>query len=353
MSTATDNTRCELDLRTSLILKLVVERYLVAGTPVGSKTLAELPGMNMSSATVRNQLAALERAGLLYAPHTSAGRLPTADGLRVFLDRILVPAPLGENTELALRRQLGGELRRGREPGRVAAEVLAELSGLAAIVSLPQGGRRQLRQIEFIALQPRRVLAVLVFEPGEVENRLFELPAPISRERLQQVARQLTERYGGLSLRAVHGRLSAELADSRPEAQPLLGTLNQVLAELERPEPRLRIAGDRQLLVHDDFAGVEQIRDLFRSFEQKRQWLQLFEGCLDCDWRILLGEDSGVAALAGCGVITVPYRSEGQPQGVVAAVGPMRMNYAQAIPLVRAAAQALEEHLNPREPSPI
>ena len=191
---------------------------------------------------------------------------------------------------------------------------------------------------------------------GAFVGRVVRLDS-VATVRLQQagdvVTAWATTPFEVLATRAVHGRLSAELADSRPEAQPLLGTLNQVLAELERPEPRLRIAGDRQLLVHDDFAGVEQIRDLFRSFEQKRQWLQLFEGCLDCDWRILLGEDSGVAALAGCGVITVPYRSEGQPQGVVAAVGPMRMNYAQAIPLVRAAAQALEEHLNPREPSPI
>ncbi len=344
----------DLDLRSSLILKLVVERYLVAGQAIGSKTLAEMPGMRLSAATIRSVLADLESLGLLAAPHTSAGRLPTSAGMRHFLERIFVPAPLEADGEVALRRQLSEQLRRGREPGKVAAETLADLSHVAAIVSLPQGNRRVLRQIEFISLQARRVLAVLVFEPGEVENRVFELPDPVSPERLRDAARQITERFGGLHLDAIHRRLVSDLRRSERDVHGTLSALHQVLNDLTETSPKFRIAGDRKLLAHENLTPPERLSEMFAVFDQKQQWLDLFENCLQAgDMRIFLGKDSGLEALEGCGVITVPYAVNGDQVGVVGVVGPMRMNYASTIPLVQATARALGSHLNPNEPSPI
>jgi len=353
MSTPPRNTP-DLDLRSSLILKLVVERYLVAGQAVGSKTLAEMPGMRLSSATIRSVLADLESLGLLAAPHTSAGRLPTSDGMRHFLERIFVPAPLAEDGEVALQRQLQGELRRGREPSKVAAETLADLSHVAAVVSLPQSKRRVLRQIEFISLQPRRVLAVLVFEPGEVENRIFELGDAISPERLRDAARQITERFGGLHVDAIHRRLVSELRNTQRDVHGTLSALHHVLSELTEAPPRFRVAGDRKLLAHKDLTPPERLSEMFAAFDRKQQWLELFESCLQAgDMRIFLGKESGLEALEGCGIITMPYTVHGDRVGVVGVVGPMRMNYAATIPLVQATARALASHLNPVEPSPI
>lgn len=344
----------DLDLRASLILKLVVERYLVDGDAVGSKTLAQMPGMRMSPATIRSVLADLEGMGLLHAAHTSAGRAPTADGMRLFLERIFVPTPLSAQAEMQLRRQLQEQLRRGREPGKVAAETLAELSQVAAIVSLPQRRQRVLRQVEFIRLQPRRVLAILVFEPGEVENRIFELAEEISVERLSRIARQLSERFAGLRLESIHQRLRQDLRHTRQAIHQALGEVVAVLDDLARPEPRLRIAGDRRLAQHQDLADPERLRHLFDALDEKQQWMELFSHCLQAgDMRIFLGAESGLELLAGCGVIAVPYAVDDQHLGVVGVVGPMRMNYASAIPLVQATAKALGEHLNPQELNPI
>ncbi len=344
----------DLDLRSSLILKLVVERYLVAGQAIGSKTLAEMPGMRLSAATIRSVLADLEAMGLLAAAHTSAGRMPTSDGMRHFLERIFVPAPLEADGEVALRRQLRAELSRGREPGKVAAETLADLSQVAAVVSLPQGNRRILRQIEFISLQPRRVLAVLVFEPGEVENRIFELAENISPDRLRDAARQITERFSGLHVDAIHRRLVSELRTSQRDVHGTLSALHHVLSDLTESAPKFRVAGDRKLLAHKDLTPPERLSEMFAAFDRKQQWLELFESCLKAgDMRIFLGKDSGLEALEGCGIITMPYAINGDQVGVVGVVGPMRMNYASTIPLVQATARALSSHLNPGEPSPI
>lgn len=344
----------DLDLRSSLILKLVVERYLQAGQAIGSKTLAELPGMRLSSATIRSVLSDLEKLGLLAAPHTSAGRLPTSAGLKHFLERIFVPAPLETEGELALSRQLQDQLRRGRQASRGAAEALSSLSHLAAVVSLPQGNRRRLRQIEFIPLQPTRVLAVLVFEPGEVENRIVELSAPASPERLREAARQITARYGGMHLDAIHRRLVSDLRRSEQDLHGTLKVVHEMLDEMTRPSPRMRVAGDRRLLEHPELSAPEHIQQLFRSFDQKQEWVDLFESCLSAgDMRIFLGLDSGLEALQGCGVITVPYEVGGEQVGVIGVVGPMRMDYASNIPLVQAAARALSSHLNDAAVDPI
>lgn len=344
----------DLDLRASMILKLVVERYLVDGRAIGSQTLARMPGMRLSAATIRNVLADLERLGLLAAPHTSAGRLPTTAGIRHFLERIFVPAPLAEEGEVALHRQLRAQLQRGREVSKSAAHVLAALSRVAAIVSLPLGRRRVLRQIEFIALQPRRVLAVLVFEPGEVENRIFELDSPISAERLRDAARHITERFAGLHLDAIHRRLQSELRQSREQVHGTTRALHAMLGDLTDARTRFRVAGDRGLLAHTELAAPEHVQQLSAAFDQKQQWLSLLENCLAAgDMRIYLGHDSGLAALEGCGVITVPYHVNGEQVGVVGVVGPMRMNYAETIPLVQATARVLSAHLNPQEPDPI
>lgn len=347
-------TTSELDLRASLILKLVVERFLVAGDAVGSRTLAELPGMRMSPATIRSVLADLESAGLLASAHTSAGRMPTPEGLRVFLERIFVPAPLDTEAELALHRQLQDALRRGGEAGKVAAQTLADFSQVAAIVTLPSRRRRILRQIEFIRLRPNRVLSVLVFEPGEVENRIFDLDQDISLGRLQDIARQLSERFAGLPLEAIHQRLQQDLRQARQELHSTLHGVAALFGELSDSAPQLRVAGSRKLVEHEELASPDKLRRLFAMFDEQSQWLSLFEHCMRAgDMRIFLGKDSGVDVLSGCGIVTVPYAVNGQQVGVVGVVGPMRMNYSTTIPLVRATAEALAAHLNPGQSRPI
>lgn len=351
---ASQTYKFDLDLRASLILKLVVERFLVDGQAIGSRTLSEMPGMRMSAATIRNVLADLEKMGLLAAPHTSAGRQPTCDGMRHFLERIYVPAPLEADGEISLRRQLSEQMRRGRDPGKVAAETLSDLSQVAAVVSLPSGQRRVLRQMEFISLQARRVLAVLVFEPGEVENRIFETSVPMSAERLRDAARRITERFSGLHLDAIHRRLQSELRSSQNQLHGTLLAVSEMLGDIQQAPTRMRVAGDRKLFADQSQRSPEQLQEMFRVFDEKQQWLNLFENCLDAgDMRIFLGKDAGVQALEGCGVITVPYTVGGQQVGVVGVVGPMRMNYANTIPLVQATAKALSAHLNPEELSPI
>lgn len=339
----------ELNERACQILRLVVERYISAGQPVGSRTLSETSGLKVSAATIRNTLSDLERLGLLSAPHTSAGRIPTSRGYRFFVDGLLSPqAPeLGEH--LALQHQLMDRLRAGDEAASSASELLSRLSHLAAVVSVPRQNHCRLQQIEFLRLDDRRVLAVMVVNGNQVQNRILELSEPVEAARLIEAANYLNEHYAGRELVQLRELLSGEVQERWEQVHKVMQQVAEFAAQVGNPAQRkkLAVAGRGNLLKADDMLDPQHLRELFDALDRKREFLQVLDNCLDASGiRIYIGREAGYDILDNCALITAPYHVEGELAGVLGVIGPQRIDYRRMISLVNATAGALGDTLS-------
>lgn len=339
----------DLSERACQILKLVVERYIMVGQPVGSRLLSETSSLNVSAATIRNTLSDLERLGYLNAPHTSAGRVPTQRGYRFFVDTLLSPqAPeLGEFH--ALRHQLLARLQAGEEAASSASHLLSQLSHMAAVVSVPRRNQCRLHQIEFVPLTTRKVLAVLVVNGSQVQNRIFEVPEPVSAERLAQAASFLNERYAGRDLLALRELLSRDVRERWEKIDRIMREVAVFAEQVANPASRskLAVSGRGNLLAGDELLNPQYLRGLFDALDRKRELLGFLDRCLDADGiRIYIGRESGYDILDNCSLITAPYQVDGEMAGVLGVIGPQRMDYRRLIPLVDATAAALGGVLN-------
>ena len=334
----------ELGERACQILKLVVERYIVAGQPVGSQILSQCAGLNVSAATIRNTLSDLERLGFLNAPHTSAGRVPTAQGYRYFVDTLLRPQMPQVGEFSGLKAQLLARLQAGEEAASSASHLLSQLSHMAAVVSVPRQNHCRLQQIEFVALTPTRVLAVLVVNGTQVQNRIFELSEPISAQRLAQAASFLNERYAGRDLLDLRELLSQEVQERWSQVDKVMRRVAEFAEQVVNPGARnkLAVAGRGNLLGADELLDAQYLRGLFDALDQKRDLLGLLDQCLDASGiRIYIGRESGYDMLNNCSLITAPYQIDGEQAGVLGVIGPQRMNYGRLISLVNTTARAL------------
>lgn len=334
----------DLSARACQVLKLVVERYIVSGQPVGSKLLAGQGGLHVSAATIRNSLSELEHLGFLSAPHTSAGRIPTPQGYRFFVDTLLRPqAPdIGEFHDL--KHQLLARLQQGEEAASSASQLLSSLSQMAAVVSVPRQNHCRLQQIEFVALSERKVLAVLLVGGMQVQNRIFELAEPISSERLARAASFINECYAGRDLMALRELLNQEVQARWQQVDKVMRQVAEFAEQVVNPGSRnkLAVAGRGNLLNNEDLLDVQYLRGLFDALDQKREILGLLDQCLDASGiRIYIGRESGYQILDNCSLITAPYQIEGETAGVLGVIGPQRMDYGRMISLVDATASAL------------
>lgn len=341
-----------LDPRARSLLRTLIAQYLRDGEPVGSRTLAKRSGLEVSPATIRNIMADLEEVGLVSAPHTSAGRIPTAQGYRVFVDSLLQVQPMSDEALGALRAQLPTGTGTQALLGNVS-ELLSAMTHFVGVVTVPGREQFAFRHIDFVALDSHRLLVILVFTDNEVQNRIIVTRRAYSGSELEHIANFLNANFAGRSLRDIRSALMRDLRQTRSEME---ATLHNAIDLAEQafdtgPEDML-VAGQTRLMGVSDLSDMDRLRELFEAFARKREILQLLERCISAQGvRIFIGEETGMAPLDGCTVVTAPYMANGQVLGVLGVIGPTRMAYERVIPMVQATATVLGEALNPAEPS--
>jgi len=339
----------ELNERAQMLLKNLVERYIRDGQPVGSRTLSREGVMELSPATIRNVMADLEDMGLIHAPHTSAGRVPTIRGYRMFVDSLLTIKPLNKGTISSLQKKIGS----GTDPDKLlesASRQLSEITSMAGVVMLPKREQVSLRQVEFLPLSHNRVLVILVINEREVQNRIIQTQRNYSAAELQQIANYLNHLCAGQDLRRVRETLLNDMDNARSSMNQLMADailMAQQAFSADESNGDFLLAGQTNLMSYDEMANMDKLRKLFEAFNRKRDILQLLDQALHADGvQLFIGEESGYEVFDECSVVTSPYRVDGEVIGVLGVIGPTRMAYDRVIPLVDVTAQLLGSSLN-------
>lgn len=337
--------------RTQLLFKTLVECYIREGQPVGSRYLLKMTELPLSSATVRNVMAQLEEKGLLAAPHTSAGRVPTQQGYRLFVDRLLTTEAVTEDTVRTLSAQLN-PAQSPRELVQKASACLAELSRHAGLVMVPRRELVDLRHIEFVRLDERRVLAIVVCANGDVQNQLIHTERPFSEAELQQAGNYLTRHFAGRSLGEITQSLLRGLRDDQRELNSLLRNTVTLAERAFAPSTAgdYVLSGEANLLRLAETGGLDRLQEVFQAFTAKRDILHLLDRCQQSEGvEIYIGDESGYAPFGDMTVITAPYSANGRVLGRLAVIGPTRMAYQRVIPLVEVTAAMLSRALSSPE----
>jgi heat-inducible transcriptional repressor len=334
----------EMSERAREVFRLVVENYLDSGIPVGSRTVSRLPGISLSPASIRNVMQDLEELGLLSHPHTSAGRVPTESGLRLFVDAMMQVAEPSQEE----RKAIEARLERGGPIEEALAATTAALSGLSACAGIVLVPKREpvLRQFGFVQLSPRQALAVMVGNDGSVENRVVELPPGINPAALTEVGNYVSARLSGLTLNQAQNRLQEEIrageAALDSAAQELIARGLATWSQ-DGLRPVLIVRGQANLLDEQATADLERVRQLLDELETKEEIVRLLDSArAGQGMKIFIGSENKLFALSGSSVIAAPYRgADGKVVGVVGVIGPTRLNYARVVPMVDFTAQAL------------
>jgi len=338
-----------LDPRAAELLKLLVERYIHDGQPVGSRTLSRMASMGVSAATIRNVMADLDELGFVASPHTSAGRIPTNRGYRYFVDSLLAPESLSQDIYASLADEL---LPRDRAPENLvqaASTLLSSVSRMAGVVTVPRRNLAVLRRIDFLPLSDRRVLAILVVNQREVQNRIINVERDYGADELERYANALNERYAGRELVSLRRALQDDVVDAQSRVNQTLrdaATMaEQALSGHEQQQDYV-LAGGSNLLGFQEMTDVSRLRNLFDALDRKQDLLSLFDQTLNAQgMQIFIGEESGYKVLDECSVVTSPYYVDGQVAGVLGVIGPTRMAYHRIIPLVSETARLLSAGL--------
>ncbi|NRR31059.1 heat-inducible transcriptional repressor HrcA [Oxalobacteraceae bacterium] len=335
----------QLDTRAQTLLKALVERYIADGQPVGSRALSKISGLDLSPATIRNIMADLEELGYVSSPHTSAGRVPTPRGYRIFVDTLLTVQHL-EEPSLAGRMRL--EAPQPQKMIANAAQMLSSLSQFAGVVLSP---RREsvFQQIEFLRLSEKRILLVIVGPTGDVQNRLLLTEADYTPAQLIQSANYINQNYGGLAFDEVRTRMQNELRQLRDD----MGSLMQAAVEagseaMADSSDDMVIAGERNLLsVSDLSSNMTSLRQMFDMFEQKTGLMQLLDVSSKASGvQIFIGGESNLVPMDDMSVVTAPYTANGKIVGTLGVIGPTRMAYERVIPIVDITAKLLSNALS-------
>lgn len=319
-----------LDERAKLLLKALVERYISDGQPVGSRTLSRASGLELSPATIRNVMSDLEELGLIVSPHTSAGRIPTARGYRLFVDTMLTVQSSGLVTpELA-----------AEQPQKVIANAAQLLSNMSQFVGVVMAPRRSsvFKHIEFVKLSERRVLVIIVSPQGDVQNRVIFTDAEFNASQLVEASNFINANYAGLDIEQVRERIKQEVEQLRGEVAQLMQAAVNVSAEAmtQAPQEQVIISGERNLLAVSDFSSdMGNLRRAFDLFEQKTQILRLLDFSSKAEGvRIYIGGESQVVPFEELSVVSAPYEVDGQVVGTLGVIGPTRMHYDKMIQIV-------------------
>ncbi len=334
----------QLDNRAQTLLKALVERYIADGQPVGSRALAKISGLDLSPATIRNIMADLEELGLVASPHTSAGRIPTPRGYRLFVDSLLTVQTIDESA-------VESRLQSGTSSHKIiasAAQVLSQLSQFAGVVLAP---RRDsvFQQIEFLRLSEKRILLVIVTPNGDVQNRLLLTETDYTPSQLVQAANYINQHYAGLPLDEVRFKLTDELRQLRDDITRLMQAAVEAGSDaMHEDEEAVVISGERNLLSVTDLASnMGSLRRMFDLFEQKTSLAALLDNSSKASGvQIFIGGESKLVPLEEMSVVTAPYESNGRIIGTLGVIGPTRMAYERVIPIVDITARLLSNALS-------
>lgn len=339
-----------------MLLRTLVERYIAEGQPVGSRTLSRASGLELSPATIRNVMADLEDLGLITSPHTSAGRVPTSRGYRLFVDTMLTADPALRHSQagdldavaLMAREQLQPD-----QPQRVianAAQVLSSLSSFVGVVVAPRQ-RSVFKHIEFLRLSDRRLLVIIVSPDGDVQNRIIFTDYPYTPSQLTEASNYLNEHFSGQDLDGVRQRLQNEVEALRGEIATLMQAAVTLGSEaMTQPTDTVIVSGERNLLGVEDFSGnMGNLRRLFEVFEQKAQLMRLLDVSDKADGvRIYIGGESDLVPTQELSVVSAPYEVDGKVVGTLGVVGPTRMAYERMIRIVDVTAKMVGSALSQR-----
>ncbi|MBK6602958.1 MAG: heat-inducible transcriptional repressor HrcA [Betaproteobacteria bacterium] len=334
-----------LDHRAQQLLKALVERYIAEGQPVGSRVLSRQSGLELSPATIRNVMADLEEMGFIASPHTSAGRVPTPKGYRLFVDSLMVVQPLAD-VEIS---RLEGELAADRPQQLVsaAANLLSQLSHFAGVVLTPRRREAGFRHLEFLRLSERRVLLIIVTPEGDVQNRILHTDRPYGQAQLVEATNFFNQHYAGASFTSIRMRLADELTALREDVATLMTAAVDVGEGALNADEGVVVAGERNLLQSEGLASnMERLRRLFDVFEKKTSLLHLLDLSQRAEGvQIYIGGESNLVPLDEMSIVTAPYTVDGQVIGTLGVIGPTRMAYERVIPIVDVTAKLLSNAL--------
>ena len=342
----------QLSERSLHLFKSLVEHFIQDGAPVGSRTLSKDLSLNLSPATIRNVMADLEDFGLLDSPHTSAGRVPTAKGYRLFVDSLLRVNDLNsiEVEKIAKELDPGNDFKSLMQR---TSSMLSDITQLAGVVMLPRTEQSKLQHIEFVVLSGNRVLVILVVNDREVQNRIINTSRTYSASELQEASNYLNDIFAGKDLTYVRANILDELEKTKEQLSQSMQTameMAQLAFDYEKSKvnsDELFFSGETNLMDIAELCEVDKLKKLFNTFNQKRDILHLLEQAISADGiQIFIGEESGHDVLDNCSVVTSPYEVDGKILGVLGVIGPTRMHYERIIPIVDITAKMLGSALN-------
>ncbi|MCP4433481.1 MAG: heat-inducible transcription repressor HrcA [Gammaproteobacteria bacterium] len=338
----------ELDQRAQILLKQLIKQYTHDAQPVGSKNLAQLSGLDVSSATIRNIMTKLEHLGLVDSPHTSAGRIPTQAGYRFFIDSLLEVNDLGHRA----RKTISDKFNAYQTTSgliRSASDILSNITQLTGVVSLTHATPAEVRHIEFMPLSEQRILVILVINKDEVHNKVIHADREYSEKELRQASDTLSRYLIGKNFQIAREKLLQELGDLKTDVNSImeivLGAMEEVCNDVSSDE--LLTSGESNLLEYAELSDINKLRDLFNVFNEKKDLLRLLDNCTSAEGvEIFIGSESGYSVLSDCSLVSAPYQINGEIVGVLGVIGPTRIAYEQIIPVVDVTAKLLSSALN-------
>jgi heat-inducible transcriptional repressor len=333
------------------LLHALIQRYIQDGQPVGSRTLSKDSGLDLSPATIRNVMSDLEDMGLVSAPHTSAGRIPTPKGYRLFVDTLVRYRQPADGEIRRIQAQIKGESNNTRGLVGAVSSMLSDFTHMAGVVTVPRSGHVTLRQIEFLPLSENRVLVILVVNNREVQNRILHTGRDYSASELQQAQNFINEHYAGLELERVRSKLIEDLDSTRDSMNQtmhdIITVAQSAMDGAEDASKKYVVAGETNLMNFAELSNVDTLRGLFEAFSRKRLILDLLDRSINANGvQIFIGEESGYQIFDGCSVITAPYHVDDDTIGVLGVIGPTRMAYDRVVPIVDVTARLLETALS-------
>jgi heat-inducible transcriptional repressor len=332
--------------RAQYLLRVLIQRFIRDGQPVGSRTLSRDAGIDLSPATIRNVMSDLEEMGLISAPHTSAGRIPTPRGYRLFVDTLIRYKPPNEGEIRKMQSQLHKQQDDPEALVSAVSNLLSNITSLTGVVTVPRGQHATLRQIEFLSLSDNRVLAILVINDCEVQNRIVHTDQPYTESQLQRAANFINENYAGAGLLEIRERLLADLERTRDSMNQtmhdIIAVARSAMKGAGTPHADFVVAGETNLMDFAEFTDIDTLRRLFDAFSKKRFMLDLLDKSINAAGvQIFIGDESGVQILDDCSVVTAPYRTDDDSIGVLGVIGPTRMAYDRVVPIVDITAKLL------------
>ena len=334
--------------RAKQILSAIIDNYIEEGTPIGSKKLSTYNRFNLSSATIRNVMSDLEDLGFIASPHTSAGRIPTSKGYRFFIDRLLEFQPVDSNEFASIKNTVSQTKSSNKDLATNVSTILSAITQLAGIVTVPKKHKSTLKEIDFIPLSEQRVLAIVVINDSEVENKILKMKRNYSRDELQISANYLNQNYVGRSFEYIKNDLLTKLKKTSALANSLMNNIVNIADELltNQNKDEYVVTGKNQLLDFEELSDINQLKDLFDAFNEQQQLLQLLDKSMSTsNIQIFIGQESGYRIFDNCTLITAPYTNEVGSVGVLGVIGPTRIAYQRVIPIVDVTAKLLSQSL--------